>query len=289
MTNNMLSNSHAAAIFTAEKSPYISYISKIERAEAKVLERDLRAAAAVIKKRNTADLRYPCAVVECRDIEYHAAGKDNNALTCTPLMDEGLAVPKPETVAHFLNHLGDCRSNIHTRIIVLLGDRTFADGQAADGLLFCHILGTILDLSPVDVRFLAQLNTPTLYDAKKLQRPYELPMKPGFVSLGESTYGRSRGAAAYLGRRKLGNHSPHVGKSIPGSALGTEAERIQWLFGCRSAPISTSIFHGRRSVVSVSHLHIRNICLGSNRSEKVSLPGCYLPERSDTACGRGLH
>jgi hypothetical protein len=216
MTSNTPFSSHAAAIFTAEKSPYIKYISTIERAEAKALERDLRAAAALVKQRNTADSRYPCAVAECRDIEYHTGGKNNNALTCTSLMDEGLAMPKPETVARFLNHLSDCRSNIHTRVIVLLGDRTFADGQAADGLLFCHILGIILDLSPVDVRFLAQLNTPTHYDAKKLQRPYELPMKPGFVSLGESTYGRIRGAAAYLGRRRLGNHSPHVGKSIPG-------------------------------------------------------------------------
>lgn len=81
-------------------------IQRVSSSIHKVHLSDLEAVAALVKLRNTADSRYPCAVAECRD-------------------------------------------------------RTFADGQAADGLFFCHILGAILDLSPIDVRFLAQLNTHT--------------------------------------------------------------------------------------------------------------------------------
>lgn len=228
MTNNAAS---AAAIFTADRAPYIKYLSTIERHEARTLENDLRAEAALVKQLNAAPSErtpHTNTIAELRDIEFHTGGKGNNVLTCTSLMDEGLEVPKPDTVARFLNRLDDCSSSIHTRIIILHGDRMSPNGQGTDGLLFCHILGIILDLTPVDVRFLAQLNTPTNHDAKRHPRPSELLMKPGFVSLGESTNGRSRGAAAYLGRRSLGGHSPHVGKLMPGSTLGTEAEHIQW-------------------------------------------------------------
>jgi hypothetical protein len=210
MNNNAVSS---AAIFTADRAPYMKYLSANNHGEARTLEHDLRTKAALVKQSKASPSErkpYAHTIVELRDIEVHTGGK---VLTCTTLMDEGLKVPKPDTVARFLNQLDDCRSTIHTRIIILHGDRISVDGQAADGLLFCHILGIILDLSPVDVRFLAQLNTPTYYDEKQLQR---VSMKPGFVSLGESTHGKKRGVAAYVGTRRLGNHSPHVGESIPG-------------------------------------------------------------------------
>lgn len=218
MTHNTANSS--AAIFTAEQSPYVKYLSATKREEARTLERDLRAAAAVVKQRNTADssrTAYTCTIAELQDIELHTGGKDYNLHTSATLVDGGLAVPKPGSVTNFLDRLGDCGPSVHTRIIVFHGDRATAEGEAADGLLFCHILGTVLDLPPVDVRFLAQLNEPASQTLKQPPRLYQLPMKPGFVSLGESTNCWNRGAAAYLGRRRLGKHAPHVGEFIPGS------------------------------------------------------------------------
>jgi hypothetical protein len=208
--------SSAAAIFTAEQAPYIEYLSAINRVEARTLEHDLRAAAALVQQKNTTGSgrrAYRCTVAELRDIEVNTVGKSDNVLACTTLVDGGLTVPEPGPVSSFLSQLSDCESSVHTRIIVLHSDRTTVEGKAADGLLFCHILGTILDLPPVDVRFLAQLDVSVYHSPKQPRRPYQIPKKPGFVSLGESLIGRNRGVAAYLGRRTLGEHSPHVGKS----------------------------------------------------------------------------
>lgn len=225
MTYNTASS---AAIFTASRAPYVKYLSAIKRDEARTMEHDLRTGAASAKQSDApGSKRVLCAntIAEIRNIEVQTGGKDDNVLTYTYLTDEGLEVPKPETVARFLNRLDDCKSNVHTRIIILHGDRTFLNGRTKDGLLFCHILGAILDLSVYDVCFLAQLNTPAHHGPKQLQR---VPMKPGFVSLGGSAHDKNRGAAAYLGRRRLGNHSPHVGEFLSSSIFETKAEHIQW-------------------------------------------------------------
>jgi hypothetical protein len=205
----------SAAIFSAEQAPYIEYLSAINRVEARMLEHDLRAASALVKQKSTTASgrrAYRCTVAELRDIKADKGSRSDDVLTCTTLVDGGLTVPEPGSVSSFLSQLGDCKASVHTRIIVLHSDRTTVEGKAADGLLFCHILGTILDRPPVDVRLLAQLDVSVYHSPTQPRWPYQLPMKPGFVSLGESLIGRNRGVAAYLGRRRLGNHCPHVGE-----------------------------------------------------------------------------
>jgi len=216
MTNNITPSS--AAVFMSEQAPYIKYLSATERKEARTLERDLRTAAAVIKHRNTASSErnaHTRTIAVFWDVEHHTGGKGNNLRPPETLVDGGREVPEAGPIANYMNKLGDCGPSVHTRVIVLYGERASAEAEAANGLLFCHILGIILDLPPVDVRFLAQLNASTNRDLKKPPRPYQLSMKPGFVSLGESTICYNRGSAAYLGRRKLGKNAPYVGEYIP--------------------------------------------------------------------------
>lgn len=210
---SMLFNIPAAKIVT-EHAPYIKYLSEIRRQEATTLERDLRAAATLIKQSKTTGRKdYKSTVAEFLDIQINTNGNSNSVSERATLGDGGLAVPEPTLVESFMRRLNDCKSDIHTRIISLHSDRTTAEGVAADSLLFCHILGTILDLPPMDVRILAKLDEPVDQIVKRNRQPHRLPMKPGFVSLGESTIGRSRGIAAYIGRRKLGKFFPHVGES----------------------------------------------------------------------------
>lgn len=218
MTNNNTPSS--AAVFMSEQAPYIKYLSATQCKEAKTLERDLRtAAAAVIKHRKTAGSDRNArtrTIAEFWDIEHHTGGKGNNLHLTATLVDGGREVPEPGPIANFMNKLGDCGPSVHTRVIVLYGERASAEAEATNGLLFCHILGIVLDLPPVDVRFLAQLNVSTNRDLKRPPRPYQLSMKPGFVSLGESNICWNRGSAAYLGKRKLGSNAPFVGEYIPG-------------------------------------------------------------------------
>jgi hypothetical protein len=210
----MLFNSLATA-FATDHAPYIKYLSAIKCEEARTLERDLRIAASLIRRSKAAGRKeYRCTIAESLDIRVSADGKHDNASNRATLYDGGLTVPEPTAVASFLAGLDNCDPDVHTRVISLHSDRTTTEGNAADGLLFCHILGVILDLTPTDVRVLAQLEEPVDRIRARNRQPYQLPMKPGFVSLGESTTGRGRGVAAYIGRRVLGKSFPHISESV---------------------------------------------------------------------------
>jgi hypothetical protein len=101
----------------------------------------------------------------------------------------------------FFHDLQECSPDVHTRIVVL---QEGMNDAALEVLLFCHVLGIGLDLRPLYVSNLAQI---------QLERG--IPLMPDFVALGAEDIfsGHSMDVAAYVGRRQMGSGSPHVGKN----------------------------------------------------------------------------
>lgn len=213
--DNILSNGPAAT-FATRDAPYIKYLRAINREESWPLRRDLHAAAELIEQTKATGSRsaYNCTIAKFLDIRSSADGKTDNVSKPTALDDGGFVVPAARSVTTFLSQLSQCGPDVHTRIPYLLDEHTSEDGKFVDGMLFCHILGTVLDLLPTDVQYLAQLDGPMDETRKQARYPHRYPMKPGYVSVGRAANGRPSVTAAYLGRRKLGDSSPHLGEPV---------------------------------------------------------------------------
>jgi hypothetical protein len=214
-------------MFATTKAPYIKYLEKIKSQwfEAESLGERLKALTPVVKQyhqplsanRTVKDTKF-VNVAEILDIYDDVNGRNNFIKSPTASLGayNGLTLPEPRAIENFTQQLRCCEQSVHTRIIVLHSGRSAPGARAADSLFFCHILGVELDLAPTDVSNLAQLdrlrNGYVYADEQPRQR---LPMKPGFVSLGFFEETRKRTVAGYIGRRKIGNASPHIGKLLP--------------------------------------------------------------------------
>ena len=211
-------------LFATSRAPYIQYLERIKGQwlEAESLDEELKALTPMVKHyhkpvspNRTAKDRQFVNVAEILDIYDDVKGRQNEVKSPTSSLGayQGLTLPEPQAIENFLSRLQCCESSVHTRVIVLHNGRTAPGDRAADSLFFCHVLGVELDLPPTDVRNLAQLDRHsdgfTLASEQPRQR---LPMKPGFVSLGYLGETRKRSVAAYIGRRKIGVTSPHVGE-----------------------------------------------------------------------------
>lgn len=217
MANKNLYNGPEATLYL-EKAPYIQYLTALGQSQASALKKDLVDAAKRIKQEISVTSRrspYSNVIAQVLDIEAGRDGKSDvlRRHVGDTLDDGGLVIPKPRKVGAFLDQLGECKSSVHTRIIVFNPGRRFSLGNSADSLLFCHILGVKLDLPVSVVQCLADL---VRSDDAQSQERHRLPMMSGFVSLGESTYTntKSRGLAAYLGRRQVNGVYPHIGEFL---------------------------------------------------------------------------
>jgi hypothetical protein len=213
-------------LFATTNAPYIKYLEKIKGQwfEAESLEEELKALTPVVKKyhqpisanRTVKDTKF-VNVAEILDIHNDVKGRNDFVQSPTASLGayNGLTLPEPRAIENFTRQLRCCEPSVHTRIVVLHSGRSAPGARAADSLFFCHVLGVELDLPPTDVSNLAQLdrlrNGYVHADEQPRQR---LPMKPGFVSLGYFEETRKRSVAGYIGRRKLGSTSPHIGKLL---------------------------------------------------------------------------
>jgi hypothetical protein len=205
------------------EAPYIKYLESIkgEWIEAEILERTLKALAKDVKRCHkpvppgrptTRSDR--TTVAEILDIQLDANGNNKPLQSSNPSLEafDGRVITHPTATSNFLHQLRTCSSNTHTRIIVLHSGRTKLGDSAFDSLLFCHVLGIELNLSPTNVRHLAQLDHGYEDPVQATVNSHQmLPMKPGFVSLGFTEETRKRNVGAYLGRKPFGSVSPHVG------------------------------------------------------------------------------
>lgn len=213
--------------FATLDAPYIKYLEKIksEWVEAEILENNLKALVKVVKRchepvpAGTPAKRSRCSTIaEILDIQVDANGNNKPLQSPTPRLEafDGRPIPSSTAINNFLHQLRSCMSNTHTRIVVLHSTRFNKPADSAfDSLFFCHVLGVELDLSPTDVRNLAQLDHG--YEGPvqaAVQAQQMFPMKPGFVSLGFSEETRKRNVAAYLQRKRIGNVAPQVGELL---------------------------------------------------------------------------
>jgi hypothetical protein len=203
-------------LFATTKAPYIKYLEHIksEWPEAESLDESLRKLTSLVKRYHARVGEF-VNVAEILDIHNDVNGRNNAIKTSPPSLGayNDRTLPDPRAIENFLSRLRSCESSVHTRIIVLHSGREAAGDRAADSLFFCHVLGVELDLPPTDVRNLAQLDYLRNGYVQAAEQPRQrLPMKPGFVSLGYSEVTRKRSVAAYIGRRKIGTASPHIGE-----------------------------------------------------------------------------
>lgn len=211
-------------IYATAKAPYIKYLENIKDqwTEAESLDRELKQLTSWVKRYHepvplgrNARVGEFVNVAEILDIHDDASGRNNAIKPSAPSLGayKDLTLPEPRAIENFLSRLRSCESSVHTRIIVLHSGRGAPGDRAADSLFFCHVLGVELDLPPTDVCNLAQLDYLGNGYVQVAEQPRQrLPMKPGFVSLGYSEATRKRSVAAYIGKRKMGTASPHVGE-----------------------------------------------------------------------------
>jgi hypothetical protein len=239
---NMAQSFDAQQLATPE-APYIKYLESIksEWIEAEILERTLKALAKDVKRCHKpvpapATRSDRTSIAEILDIQVDANGNNKPLQAPNPSLDalDGRVITNSTATSNFLHQLRTCSSNTHTRIIVLHSGRTKLGYSAFDSLFFCHVLGIELNLSPTDVRLLAQLDHGHEDPVQATINSHQLlPMKPGFVSLGFTEETRKRNVGAYLGRKRFGNVSPQVGEfiGVPRSLnLESKANSSQSLF-----------------------------------------------------------
>lgn len=222
--------------FATLKAPYIKYLSSIKDRwkDAEAFERELQSLARSVKPSNTPSppnrhSGHRVTLAKVFDVR-NGHNSSGCALGSTPTqtLDAHDGTLDPTRVSKFLRELHTCEPNVHTRIIVLNSERTNSDA-AVDSLLFCHILGVELDLPLKDVQVLSQVNESNGLFAPFSGWPYYHSLKPGSISCGPSlsiTPGlqhhdmcensQKRSVASYLGRRKIGSCSPHLGMSVLG-------------------------------------------------------------------------
>jgi hypothetical protein len=210
--------------FATTKAPYIRYLENIkyEWPEAESLDEALQKLTSLVKHHHqpvpasrNAKVGEFVNVAEILDIHDDVSGRNNAIKAPTSSLGayKNLALPEPRAIENFLGRLRSCEASVHTRIIVLHSGRGAPGDRAADSLFFCHVLGVELDLPPTDVRNLAQLDYLSNGYVQAAEQPRQrLPMKPGFVSLGFSQETQKRSVAAYIGRRRIGSASPHIGE-----------------------------------------------------------------------------
>jgi hypothetical protein len=272
-------------LFATTKAPYIKYLEHIksEWPEADSLDETLKKLTSLVKRyhepvptsRNARTGEF-VNVAEILDIHDDVNGKNNVIKPLSPSLGayKDLTLPDPRAIENFLSRLRSCESSVHTRVIVLHSGRGAPGDRAADGLFFCHVLGVELDLPPTDVRNLAQLDRLNDGYVQAAEQPRQrLPMKPGFVSLGFSPETRKRSVAAYIGRRKIGTASPHIGELTSRLAsFKYHTDGQQSWFACRLASMSRIALFRHQWAASGNHqlcLHTRNISY-------------FLPETHDT-------
>jgi hypothetical protein len=264
-------------LFATPRAPYIKYLEKIKSQwfEAEVLEEKLKALTPVVKQyhqplppnRTVADTGF-VNVAEILDIHDDVNGRKNFVKSPTPSLGayNGLALPEPRAIENFTHQLRNCEPSVHTRIIVLHSGRSAPGARAADSLFFCHVLGFELDLPPTDVSNLAQLDrfrSDYVYaDEQPRQR---LPMKPGFVSLGFFEETRKRSVAAYIGRRTIGNSSPHIGELVTQLLctkliLTVDSRGSPASSGLQSSPLDRSISWQSLGTAGIICEHATNHC-----------------------------
>lgn len=111
----------------------------------------------------------------------------------------------------FFSSLRYCEPDVHTRILVCqnsLQSRTQHE-RPIEAMFFSHVLGSELDLTPAYVCQLSQRK-----DIEELPRMcrYQNPTLIDACVKFQMSHGQSDNVAIYLGRKMIGNGSPHLGK-----------------------------------------------------------------------------
>lgn len=112
----------------------------------------------------------------------------------------------------FFRALRHCVSNVHTRLVILQDSisSNMQDERAVEALFFAHVLGIELKLTPIYVCSLSQRR-----DVKQpsCMRRYQNPQFMDSHVKFQMSHGQSDNVGSYLGRSKIGDGMPHVGKS----------------------------------------------------------------------------
>jgi hypothetical protein len=204
----------AAESYATQNAPYLQYLRAIEHdwQEAELLARHLETAAKclpAISDHLTLE-GYSTSIAQILDISVSSDDQGNSSNKAALTADLGRHLvrrPHPGVVGHFLRKLRSCESDVHTRVVVLNRPWGTDEENAADTLLFCHILGMELDLRPSDVSTLARIEG--LSEGVVSLRRH--PQCAAFVSLGNMDDDHSNSMAAWLGVRDLKGVKANVG------------------------------------------------------------------------------
>jgi hypothetical protein len=112
---------------------------------------------------------------------------------------------------HFTNVLRNCDTDVHTRIVICQDElqSSMEHEKSMEALFFSQILGCELDLTPAYVCQLSQRK-----DIQELPRTrrYENSEMMDICVTFQMSHESCNNVAMYLGRKQLGNGSPHIGK-----------------------------------------------------------------------------
>lgn len=215
--------------FATIDAPYIKYLEAIrgwpEADEVRLFLREAtREVTAQREARpvNTADWK----LASIHDIRSNIKGAAATVHEVTLLQGSSLCFPHDgvinvDGVNHFLQRIRECQSDTHMRIIVLHGPPNYLKSEAT--LLFCHILGMELDLQPAHVCMLAKgfrsgyqgpewSHSMHIFPFLSRMRRHQLRGELASYIHFEMFSGDPTFAAAALGRRKVGDHTPFLGK-----------------------------------------------------------------------------
>jgi hypothetical protein len=226
----------AGESFATPNAPYLQYLKRpgTDWTEALELEKILTEAASEVTKfaisrfppslsspvtgSNPTSLPSPSTLrnreqiaAEILDLRTETGGKGVTMTTAACLQQNQVcgklgANERAVFADKFFHDLQECSPDVHTRIVIL---QEGMNDVALEILLFGHILGIGLDLRPLHVSNLAQI-----------QLEHGIPVMRDFVALGDEDVfgGHSMDVAAYVGRRQMGSGSPHVGKNTSNTA-----------------------------------------------------------------------
>lgn len=221
----------AAEAYSTLNAPYLQYLKAIERGwqEAEVLARHLEKAAGFLPTITDESILEgeSTPIAQIIDISVSPDGERNtrNTAKVTANLGRHLIRPVPGEVGTFFQKLRSSKPDVQTRIVVLHRQWGCTDkDQAADTLLFCHILGMELDLRPSDVTVLARI-----LDLKdEVVSPRRHPQLSGYVSFGSMDDCQSNSVAAWLGILDFNGGLANLGKAFDLRTRWIIADLLQW-------------------------------------------------------------
>jgi hypothetical protein len=144
------------------------------------------------------------------DIRPKQIGNDNTVTVAARLFKSSMrghheGIINVDSTNHFINVLRNCDTDVHTRTVICQDELR----SSMEALLFSQILGRELDLTPAYVCQLSQRKN--LQELPRTRRYENSKMMDTCVTF-QMSHGSCDNVAMYLGRKQLGNGSPHIGK-----------------------------------------------------------------------------